>query len=199
MLLRILAIALSACVAYGSMLNAPFKVMDDHFSIVENPAIKSTENIPEIFQQGYFRDQHYYRPLVNFSFLIEYQLFGLNSFFYNLDNLLLHMASALLVFALVFLLTGQVQSGFWAGLLFAVHPIQWEAVCNIPGRAILLSAFFSLSAFIFFLLSLRKHWYALPLSLVCFALALLSKESAGVLPGVVFMYLLAMNKKAFAQ
>ncbi len=169
--------------------------MDDRFSIVENPAIKSTENIPEIFKQGYFRDQHYYRPLVNLSFLAEYQLFRLNAFFYNLDNLLLHIANALLVLCLVTLLTGQMQAGFWVGLLFAIHPIQWEAVCNIPGRAILLSAFFSLNAFIFFLLSLRKDWYALPLSLLSFALALLCKESAGVLPGVIFMYVLATTNK----
>ena len=31
-------------IAYGAMLTAPFRVMDDRISIVENPVIKSTRN-----------------------------------------------------------------------------------------------------------------------------------------------------------
>ena len=35
--------------------------------------------------------------------------------------------------------------------MFVIHPVQWEAVCNVPGRSILLSAFFVLSSFVLFL------------------------------------------------
>jgi len=190
MLARAAAIIVLGFIAYGSMLPAPFRVMDDRISIIENPAIKSPKNIPQVFREGYFHDQSYYRPLINLSFMGEYQAFGLNSFFYNLDNLILHILNALLVFLLVSRLTNNDTIGFWTGLLFVIHPVQWEAVCNVPGRAILLSAFFVLSSFALFLGSYKhRRWFYLPLVLITFSLGLLCKESAGVLPIVVFVYL----------
>ena len=200
MFLRAAAIIVLGFIAYGSMLPAPFRVMDDRISIVENPAIKSAKNIPEIFQEGYFHDQSYYRPLINLSFMGEYQAFGFNSFFYNLDNLILHILNALLVFLLVSRLTNNDTIGFWTGLLFVIHPVQWEAVCNVPGRSILLSAFFVLSSFVLFL-EFYKHrrGFCLALVLITFFLGLLCKESAGVLPFVVMAYLSLDKTKPWPQ
>jgi len=190
MLRRIAVIIILGLIAYGSMLPAPFKTMDDQLSIVENPTIKSTANISEIFHQGYFHDQYYYRPLVNLSFMGEYQVFGFKSFFYNLDNLILHIVNALLVFLLVSRLTNNEGIGFWTGILFVIHPVQWEAVCNIPGRAILMSAFFVLSSFILFLEFYKdRRWYFLPIIVITFFAGLLCKESTGILPLVLVTYL----------
>ncbi len=193
---RCLIIISLVFVAYASMLPAHFKTMDDRISIVENPAIRSSAHLDDIFKQGFFRDRSYYRPLVNLSFFIEYQLYKLNSFFYNLDNLLLHAANALLVFAVASILLGSMPTGFWVGVLFAIHPVHWEAVCNVPGRAIILCAFFVLNAFLFFLLfEKRKQWFYMGLSLLFFALALLSKESAGIFPGVLALYLWSKTER----
>jgi len=198
MLLRISTIIVLGFIAYGCMLQAPFKTMDDRTSIVDNPIIKSTANIPKIFREGYFHDQHYYRPLVNLTFMAEYQVFGLKSFYYNLDNLLLHILNALLVFLLVSRLTKAVQIGYWTALLFVIHPVQWEAVCNIPGRAILLSAFFVLSTFILFLAYYKnRRWEYLFLAAIAFSLGLLCKESTGVLPAVLLVYLILDKTKAW--
>ena len=116
---RIAAIVVLGLIAYGSMLPAPFRVMDDRISIVENPTIKSTGNIPAIFKEVYFHDQSYYRPLINLTFMAEYQAFGFKSFFYNLDNLILHILNALLVFLLVSRLTNNDTISFWTGLASA--------------------------------------------------------------------------------
>ncbi len=189
MLARVAAIIVLGFIAYGSMLTAPFRVMDDRISIVENPAIQSFRNVPAVFREGYFHDQSYYRPLVNLSFMGEYRAFGFNSFFYNLDNLILHILNALLVFLLVSKLTNNATIGFWTGLLFVIHPVQWEAVCNVPGRSILLSAFFVLSSFVLFLESYKHHrGFCLSLVLITFSLGLLCKESTGVLPLVVMAF-----------
>ncbi len=190
MLARTAVIIVLGFLAFGSMLPAPFRIMDDRISIVDNPAIKSTKNIPEIFKEGYFHDQSYYRPLINLSFMGEFQAFRYNSFFYNLDNLILHILNALLVFLLVWRLTNNDTMGFWTGLLFVIHPVQWEAVCNIPGRSILLGAFFVLSSFVLFLefYKNRRLFFGF-LALITFFLGLLCKESAGMLPFVVMAYL----------
>ena len=200
MLARAAVIIVLGSIAFGSMLPAPFRVMDDRISIVENPAIKSTKNIPGIFKEGYFHDQSYYRPLINLSFMGEYQAFGFNSFYYNLDNLILHIINALLVFLLVSRLTNNDTISFWTGLLFVIHPVQWEAVCNIPGRSILLSAFFVLTSFILFLEYYKNRRWLLGLPvLITFFLGLLCKESTGVLPIVVIAYLWADHTKPWLQ
>jgi hypothetical protein len=171
MLTRIAVIIVLGFIAYGCMLQSPFKTMDDRMSIIRNPMIKSTRNVPAIFREGYFHDQYYYRPLVNLSFMGEYQAFGLKSFFYNLDNLILHILNALLVFLLVSRLTNNDTVGFWTGLLFVMHPVQWEAVCNVPGRAILLSAFFVLITFILFLEFYRhQRWWYFVLAMITFGI-----------------------------
>jgi Tfp pilus assembly protein PilF len=59
-----------------------------------------------------------------------------------------------------------------AALLFAVHPVHTEAVASAVGRAELLAAGFLLAAWIFHLRDRRI------MSVLCFVLALLSKESA---------------------
>ena len=195
--LRILLLLALPLTAYSFMLPAGFKTMDDQVSIVANPLIRNAANAGQLFTQGYFRDNSYYRPLANLTFMGEFHAFGLNPFFYNLDNLLIHIANVFLVWMLASRLTGNPVVGFWAGLMFAVHPVHWEAVANISGRAVLLCAFFSFTSFLFFLTAYaRRRTGWLIVSLAAFATALLSKENAAVLPGVFFLYLVYARGKA---
>lgn len=173
---------------YSFMLSSWFKTMDDQFSIVSNQTIQHSSQWPQLFKEGYFKDHSYYRPLTNVSYAFEFCLFGLDPFHYNLDNVLLHIINALLVWMLAAMLVN-VEAGFWVALLFAIHPVQWEAVSNISGRAILLSTFFSLLTFIFF--TKKKMIF----SLLCFALGLLCKESTAILPGILFLYALCFKRK----
>ncbi len=187
---KVLLIVFLGFSAYAFMFGAPFRTMDDQFSIVNNPLIRDTKHIKDIFIQGYFNDHSYYRPLVNLSFMAEYHFFKLTPFFYNLDNLFLHILNTFLVWVLVGLLTGNIFIGFWVGLLFIIHPIHTEAVSNISGRAILMGASFVLTAFICFLLYDKEEKRRFLLFSVClFILGLLCKESSAVLPGVLFLYL----------
>ncbi len=179
--------------AYAVTLKADFKSIDDYVSIVDNPQLRSWSNLDDIFSESFFKKNKndYYRPLVTASFLVEYQLCGLNAAFYYLTNILIHFANAVLVFLMMNLLLKQRATAFAAALLFVLHPVHWEAVANIPGRAILLCAFFYLSSFLLFCLAFsgRRPLLTYGFSLTAFILALLSKESALVLPGVIFCYL----------
>ena len=136
--LRILLLVALPLTAYSFMLPAQFKTMDDQVSIVANPLIRNAANAGQLFTQGYFRDNSYYRPLANLTFMGEFHAFGLNPFFYNLDNLLIHIANAFLVWMLASCLTGNPVVGFWAGLMNASNPIHWNTVTNILGRTDLL-------------------------------------------------------------
>ena len=182
--------------AYSFMLQAPFRGMDDSVSIVDNPDIRSFDHIPKIFSSSFFGDRSYYRPLVSLSYAIEYHFFGLCAFFYNLDNVFLHILNALVVFALIDRLFKDRSVAFWVSLLFAIHPVQWEAVANISGRAILLNAFFVLIAFrlfVDFCDNRKVIWLAG--SLLSFTLAFFCKESAAILPVVLVLYLIFFRRE----
>lgn len=184
--------------AYSFAVNGSYKTMDDDYSIVRNEMIRSVKNLPQIFTTGFFGDQSYYRPLVAVSFMKEYFFFKLNPVPYYIDNIVIHIFNAFLVFAIALALTNRRRIAMGTAFLFALHPIQWEAVSNIPGRSILLCAFYGLASFYCFIVSYGqtgKKKYLSYLSLLCFAFALLSKESAGVLPLVMFSYLYFMKRQ----
>ncbi len=125
----------------------------------------------------------YFRPLTMMTFWLDARISGLKPWYFHLVNVFLHAGAAVFVALTVWeLLHSGVWAGF-AGLLFALHPAQVETVGFIAGRADLLVAVFAGFAGFALLRSLRKKnwrwWLVVP---VCFAMALLSKESAIVFP-----------------
>lgn len=180
-------LALVALAGYAIILPTSFKTMDDLVSIVNNPRVHSWDRIGEIFTTSFFTEKAYYRPLVLVSFLIEHQLFGLKSFFYNLTNVMLHAVNAFFGFLISARLLKDRLLGFCVGLLYVVHPAHWEAVSNIPGRSIILCSVFFLAGFYYFMRALDDKGGVMA-SLACFVLALLSKESAVMLPFCLAAY-----------
>ncbi len=179
---------------YSFSVNGSFKTMDDDYSIVRNENIRSFRNIPKIMTSAFFGDESYYRPLVTISFMKEYHFFKLNPFAYYIDNIVIHILNAFWVFAIVFSLTARREIALGSAFVFALHPIQWEAVSNIPGRAIILCAFYGFACIYFFINADSKKYFSY-LSLIAFALALLCKESAGVLPLVLLSYIFFIKRK----
>jgi len=196
-LICILIIVVLGFTAYSFVLGAPFKTLDDNISIVVNSDIQDLSNVKKIFTSSFFGDNHYYRPLVSFSYMLEYHFFGLNSFYYNLTNVILHLAIAVSVFFLVLLLFNDRMTAFFVSLLFAIHPVQWEPVANISGRASLLNGFFAVNAFFLFCFTQQRHKSVLLFifSLIFAFLALLAKESAAMLPVLIFFYLIIFKKE----
>jgi tetratricopeptide (TPR) repeat protein len=185
-----LCIGLFVLAAYSFMLGSPFKTLDDDFSIVKNHEIRQLSSIPRFFTSTYFKaEKDYYRPLVYVTYAVEYRFFGLNYFYYNLDNVFLHILNAWLVFLLVLALVRERRTAFLTAFLFAIHPVHWEAVGNVSGRAILLCGFFVLSGMVLFLKYVRERKPGLLLgAIMCYALGLLSKESAGMLVLTASLY-----------
>lgn len=206
---RVLLIVAFVFVAHAVVLSGDFKSMDDEASIVTNPLIQDWQHLPRLFTTSFFGGNAYYRPLVSVSFLLEYHLFGLNPFFYYLTNLLLHAATSVGVYwlLLVFLRWGRQEektdasglAALVATLFFAIHPLHTEVLSNIAGRAILLCAFFYVAAFGTYVQAQLsgslwcRRW--LLLSLVSFAAALLSKESAVTFPGIIGIFELLHQRR----
>jgi len=133
----------------------------------------------------------YYRPFVFLSFLLNHAIGGLRPLVYHLSNIALHGINTLLVFYLIARLMCP-RTGGLAATVFAVHPVHAESVAFIAGRSDLLCACFLLLAVLATARSFetrrsrRTIWSGA--SLLAYAAALLSKETAVALPGVLIAY-----------
>lgn len=136
----------------------------------------------------------FFRPLFIFSYLIDTRIWGAHPLGFHLTNIIFHSLNAFLTFRLTrqliesLTLTTETRNAIsiGAGALFLLHPSHTEAVSWISGRADLIATFFCLASLWWFVAYARgKRFAAIALSLLCFALALLAKESAICLPFLV--------------
>src|SRR3954464_9749849 len=159
---------LLAIVAYRGALTNPF-VYDDHLVIVENPSITKLSDVRAIALHDVKR------PLVNFSYALDYAVWGLAPYGYHATSLLLHLLNIGLLFAFARRASADHDEGsgsrlvagrefavaFTAAVLLAVHPLMTQAVGYISARADLLSATFVLLALLSYrayVLSKRRMW-----------------------------------------
>lgn len=174
---------------YSNTLSNSF-VFNDSTLVIQNPYIVGMRSWPKLFTHGFWPEelgQKLYQPLTMLTYGINLRFLGhMNPSPYHVVNVLLHAVNSALVCALVLALFGQQRRLFAlaAGLIFAVHPIQVDAVAPIYGRAELLAAFFYLLTLFLWTRTdparpLEKNT---GLALGCFALGLFSKESAISLP-----------------
>jgi len=201
-LLHIILIAIIGFVAYANSLNGKF-IWDDYWYIKDNNYIKSWSYIGNMFTEnmgaGYADiavPSYFFRPIQGLTYMIDYSLWGLNTFGYHLMNILLHILVVLLLYRLTIKIFESPPLALLAALLYIVHPAHVEAVASIAGRADSLYAAFILTAFILYISLLdsfsRARYFFM---LLCFALSLLSKEAAIVFPLILFSFHYAFKKK----
>ena len=135
----------------------------------------------------------YYRPILEFSFYLDNWLWGMEPRTMHLENILLHCANSLLVYFLARRILVRRDNEtllipLLAALLFALNPVNVEAVTWIAGRTDPLLALFVLSASYYWLNLLEKpRCQDLSAVLLLFAAALLTKESALAFAAVVIL------------
>lgn len=125
-----------------------------------------------------------YWPLTYTMFWLEIRLFGAAPFVHHLINLVLHAATAILLWRVLKRL--EIPGAWLAGLLFAIHPVTVESVAWISERKNVLSGALYLSSIYWWLryrISSRRVEYVAALGL--FLLTLLAKTSAVALPLVL--------------
>ncbi|MEN3330727.1 MAG: protein O-mannosyl-transferase [Blastocatellia bacterium] len=193
--------------AYVGTLGYEF-VYDDRGQIVNNPFIKSWHYLPRYFTDHVWGHVdptmlgNYYRPLFLVWLFINQTLFGLNAAWWHMTTILAHVGVTYLVFALARRLLKNVTAAAIAALVFGLHPAHIESVAWISGITDPLLALFFIPSFMFYLnwrdaragnrvehhqsAFYRQPAFQLAASLLFFVLAMLSKETALVLPALVF-------------
>jgi hypothetical protein len=144
-----LILALLVALAHGPALGGGF-VYDDHWTIVDNAFVREPGNLTRLLSPGPAQAAvpDAGRPALLATEIADHALWGLSPRGWHLQNLVWHLAVALLFFAGAATLTGSLAVSLLAAGLFAVHPLNVEAVAAINYREDLLAAFFTLAALV---------------------------------------------------
>jgi tetratricopeptide (TPR) repeat protein len=170
--------------------------MFDDLGVVVRDLRVTEGQFGRLLTEGYWGEGHQdllYRPLVSLSFAVNWAMSN-QPWAFRVPNLLLHIG----VCVLVLMLTREVFGpgrGEWAAIVaagvFALHPIHTEPLNTIVGRSDLAVTMFMLAAA---LLWWRDACATPPaglrrpiLAALCFAAALLCKESGITLIGIIIV------------
>jgi protein O-mannosyl-transferase len=157
---------ISLC-AYSNSFVGKF-VFDDIYDIVLNPIITERHSLIDIIR--HFPS----RWLVYATFRFNYVLSGFDTMSYHVVNFMLHLCNALLLWRFLHVLFDarsartsaspkkNIPLAFMCACIFAVHPLQTQAVSYIVQRLTLMGAFFyllALCAYVSARASSQKKYY----------------------------------------
>ncbi|MBW2094970.1 MAG: tetratricopeptide repeat protein [Deltaproteobacteria bacterium] len=175
---------------------------DDAPNITENPLLHMTKISWHSIQAAIFSDRNNpampYRPVACLSFALNYYFGGLHVAGYHLVNILIHLISSIFLFLFIYrtltLPTFRQKYGpsayfiaLLSTVLWAINPIQTQAITYIVQRMASLAAMFYIMAMYFYLKGRvagpgRKKIFSFLMCAVSFLLAMSSKENAAMLP-----------------
>jgi tetratricopeptide (TPR) repeat protein len=190
-------------VAYSNSFAGAF-VFDDRSVVLDDARLESLAAFRSTVSEAI-------RPFTKTTFLIDRSLYGSRPAGYHVLNLLLHLASGLLLYGILIHPAFHDAGGwhraarrrriaFWTTLLFLLHPVATEAVTYISGRATGLMTCAYLAAFLLFLearaadpATMRQRLMAAGAA-AALALSLLAKEVALVFPAMLGVYELVLRR-----
>jgi len=195
-----LLLALITLVVYLPAGRHDFITFDDPEYVTENRVVQNgitAEGIIWAFTTFHASNWH---PVTWLSHMVDCELFGLNPGAQHIVNVLLHAASAVLLFWLLLQLSGKLWPAAIVAALFAWHPLRVESVAWVAERKDVLSLCFGLLC----LLAYAKHAQQFPvvsrptgvglklsshywMALLCFALGLMAKPMLVTLPFVMLL------------
>ncbi|MCX5692823.1 MAG: tetratricopeptide repeat protein [Candidatus Omnitrophica bacterium] len=197
----ILIIAATLSIIYLPGINTPFQ-FDDVKRIAGQKVIENLD-IGNIFQYSKSRF------LLYFTFAANYYFGKYNVFGYHLVNLIIHIISSLLVFALSLIIFNSPRLkkqnlaqhslilAFFSSMIFAIHPIQTGSVTYIWQRGESMAGmFYFLSIFLYAKFRLiqingggkKLGWLFYILCFVSMTLCSLTKETSLTLPAAILIY-----------
>lgn len=192
-------------------------VYDDRSAVVHNSFIKDIHNLPKLFQKDYFTitSELSYRPVVTFTYFLDYAFYGPHPWGYHLTNILLHTINCILLYMFLnfifqssdgdnnrFTISSLLANRpLFISLLFITHPVLTETINAISFREDLLVFLFYIATLCLYLtikeststiFTQIKSFGLTPivylLSCLTYLLALFSKEMAVTIPLAIYIY-----------
>ncbi len=183
-------LALAVAVVFGQTVRHEFINYDDNAYVYDNPHLAhglTAETVAWSFTSFYAANWH---PLTWLSHALDCQLYGTqHPGWHHLTNVVLHAAVAILLFLVLWQMTGSLWPSAFVAAVFAVHPLRAESVAWVAERKDLLSGLFfmlTLGAYLHYV----RHpfsWGRYLLVIAMFALGLMAKPMLVTLPFVLLL------------
>ncbi|UCD84417.1 MAG: tetratricopeptide repeat protein, partial [Deltaproteobacteria bacterium] len=169
---------------------------DDATTVIENMGIRHLGDLKSIYESNRAR------PLLMFSFALNYRFSGLETWSYHLFNIILHSLNGIFIYIIV-LITLSLSSGgerrslgqikliaLVSSLLFLSHPVHTESVTFISSRSSMLCTCFYMFTILLYIEARGRvrFIYYLVFSVISFLLALATKELAATIPVILLLY-----------
>ncbi|MBK8477524.1 MAG: tetratricopeptide repeat protein [Opitutaceae bacterium] len=196
----VVVLLLAGIAAYWNTFSVPF-LFDDDTSIADNPTIRSLWPPAGPLSPPSGGETVTNRPVLNYSFALNYALGGLDVRGYHVLNLAIHLAAALALFGVVRrtlrqpVLAGSCgeaadRAAFVLALWWLLHPLQTESVTYIVQRAeSLMGLFYLLTLYAAIRgMAVPRPWGWWGLAWVACTLGMATKEVMASAPLVVFLY-----------
>jgi len=183
-----LSLTVATFAVFEPVRNHTFLNIDDNFYITDNPPVKSGLTLKGVIWAFTAMHAANWHPLTWLSHMLDCQLYGLNPSGHHLTNLVLHLASALLLFLVLERMTRSLWRSSFVAALFALHPLRVESVAWVAERKDVLSGFFwMLTIWTYVRYIERPGLNRYLLVLLSFSLGLLSKPMLVTLPFVLLL------------
>ncbi len=189
-------ILLLTFLAYSGTLWFHF-VYDDRGQILANAQVHYWRFAPHYFTEGVWSFAYpsilgnYYRPVFLLLLLINYKIFGPYPAGWHLVSIGAQVGVTYLVYRLVGRIVRDRRTAMIAALIFGLTPVHIESVAWISGVTDPLLALFLLPSFLCYLNGresrVHRRWWQAG-SVAFYGLAMLSKETALILPMLIFAY-----------
>jgi len=184
-----IVLAATTLALYSKAHTHPFFSVDDQLYVFKNANVQDGLTWSTVKWAFASVDAYNWHPLTWLSHALDCQIYGLNPSGHHETSVILHALDAVLLFWVLRRATGYIGRSFVVAALFAVHPINVEAVAWIAERKTVLSM-------LFFLLALAAyHRYAQRPSIVryslvalLYALGLMCKPQVITLPFILLLW-----------
>lgn len=173
---------------YSPVGGHPFIKYDDQYYVLQNAHVKAGLTWDTLTWAMTSTEQSNWHPVTWLSHALDCQLFGINPAGHHWVNVLIHTLNAMLLFLLLWRVTGATWKSFLVAAFFSIHPLNVESVAWVAERKNVLST-------LFFLLTLGSYgWYARKpevrrylVLVLLFILGLASKPMVITLPFVLML------------
>ncbi len=166
----------------------PFITFDDDVYVTDNRHVQEGLTPSGVVWAFTTMEAEFWHPLTWLSLMLDAQLFGLNPNGFHVTNLILHLLSTLLLFALFFRLTKALWPSAFVAAVFGIHPLHVESVAWVAQRKDMVSGFFWMLTLYFYVWYTEKpHWRRYAAVLISFACGLMSKSIVITLPIVMLL------------
>ena len=200
-----LVILAAVLIAFRAVPTFDYVNYDDDRYIQNNRALDgglTAKNLAWAFEANLVygsREAEYWQPVTSISRLADRSMFGTDPTGPHVHSVLLHVLNACLVFLLLRRLGGDEWFSGLVALIFALHPLNVEAVCWLAGRKDLLCGLCSLLTLLAYLRFVARPGLSnYLLTVLAYLFALMSKPSALILPAAMILLDLGPLQRASA-